>query len=58
MVFLNGKKLCSRPSKLHFWRVGTSILQTIQNCKERWGGGLHAIVKHITTMKLNNKKMF
>jgi hypothetical protein len=43
-----GRKLCSRPSKLHFWRVGASILQAIQNYKE-WWGGLHAIAKHTTT---------
>jgi hypothetical protein len=49
------RKLCSIPSKLHFWKVGTNIMQAIQNCKERWKG-LHAIAKHTTTMKLNNKK--
>jgi hypothetical protein len=38
-----GWKLCSKPSKLHFWKIGTSILQVIQNCEEQWGG-LHIIM--------------
>ncbi len=43
-----GRKLCLRLCKLHFWRDGTSILQTIQNYEE-WWGGIYAIAKHTTT---------
>jgi hypothetical protein len=34
-----GWKFCSKPSKLHFWRIGANILQVVQNYEE-WQGGL------------------
>jgi hypothetical protein len=43
-----GWNFCWRPSKLHFWKVGISTLQAIQNY-EKWWGSLHAIAQHTTT---------